>query len=37
MPQNPSRDSRRTALREAVMAQQRRKRRRWILIWSRSV
>ncbi len=33
MPQTPSRDSRRTALREAVVAEQRRKRRRLILIW----
>lgn len=33
MPQTPSRDSRRTALREAVVAEQRRRRRRWVLIW----
>lgn len=34
MPQTPNRDSRRTALREAVAAQQRSKRGRWILIWA---
>ncbi len=34
MPQTPNRDSRRTALREAVAAQQRSKRRRRILIWA---